>query len=419
MTTLKSHELACLSEDDSWELFSRKAFCNGAEEQSELLTIGRAIVKKCRGLPLALKTIGGLMSSKQQVQEWKAIEESNIGDNACGKDEIISVLKLSYRHLPSEMKQCFAFCSVFAKDCEMEKDILIQLWMANGLIQEERTIDLSQKGELIFHYLVWRSFLQDVKEKEVQFGRIIHKEICCKMHDLMHDLAKDVAGECATVEDLIQQRASINGTRHMQIITWSEVEQINGLLKGKADLHTLLAPYTPNKNLKELKLMSLRALRVASGTIHDQVLNAKHLHYLDLSESGIVRLPDSVCVLYNLQTLRLNGCWKLQLLPDDMSAMSKLIHIYLLGCDSLERMPQKISLLKNLHTLTTFVVDSKDGHGINELKDLRHLANMLELYNLRKAKSGQDAKQANLHQKQNIRELSLYWGRSKDEKSEQ
>uniref|UniRef100_A0ACD5ZNN5 Uncharacterized protein n=1 Tax=Avena sativa TaxID=4498 RepID=A0ACD5ZNN5_AVESA len=420
MTTLKPHELACLSEDDSWELFSKKAFCNGVEEQAELVTIGRAIVKKCRGLPLALKTIGGLMSSKQQVWEWKAIEESNIGDNACGKHEIISVLKLSYRHLPSEMKQCFAFCSVFAKDCEMEKDMLIQLWIANGLIQEERTMDLSQKGELIFHYLVWRSFLQDVKEKEVQFGWIRHKQICCKMHDLMHDLAKDVTDECATVEDLIQQRASINDTRHMQIITRSEVEQINGLLKGKADLHTLLEPCTPNKNLKELRLMSLRALHLyVPSIIHKQVLNAKHLRYLDLSESCIVRLPDSVCLLYNLQTLRLNGCRKLQLLPEDTSAMRKLMHIYLLGCDSLERMPQKFSLLKNLHALTTFVVDSGDGRGINELKDLRHLANRLELYNLRKVKSGQDAKEANLHQKQNIRELSLYWGRSKDEKSEQ
>jgi hypothetical protein len=422
MATLEPHELACLSDDDSWELFSRKAFCNGIEDRPELVSIGRGIVKKCRGLPLALKTIGGLMSSKQQVHEWKAIEERSIGDNACSKNEIISVLKLSYRHLSSEMKQCFAFCSVYAKDSEMEKDMLIQLWIANGFIQEEGTMGLSQKGELIFLYLVWRSFLQDVKEKEVHVGMsrmTRHKKIYCKMHDLMHDLAKDVTDECATTEDLIQQRASIKDTRHMQIITRTEVEQINRLLKGTAYLHTFLEPCTQNKNLKKLRLMSLRALDAyVASTIHDKVLNAKHLRYLDLSESGIVRLPDSVCVLYNLQTLRLNGCWKLQLLPEDISAMRKLIHIYLLGCDSLERMAQKFGLLKNLHTLTTFVVDSRDGHGINELKDLRHLANTLELYNLRKVKSGQNAKEASLHQKHNIRELSLYWGRSKDEKSE-
>ncbi|KAM3196725.1 hypothetical protein ACQJBY_072433 [Aegilops geniculata] len=81
MCTVKPHELTFLSEEDSWELFSNRAFSNGVDEQPELITIGRRIVNKCGGLPLALKTMGGLLSSKQKVQEWKAIEESNIGDN--------------------------------------------------------------------------------------------------------------------------------------------------------------------------------------------------------------------------------------------------------------------------------------------------------------------------------------------------
>uniref|UniRef100_A0A453QCD0 Disease resistance protein RGA3 n=1 Tax=Aegilops tauschii subsp. strangulata TaxID=200361 RepID=A0A453QCD0_AEGTS len=80
----------------------RKAYSNGAEqEQAELVSIGRRIVNKCKGVPLALKTMGGLLSSYQQVQEWKAIEENDIGDSVRGKDEIMSILKLSYKHLSS------------------------------------------------------------------------------------------------------------------------------------------------------------------------------------------------------------------------------------------------------------------------------------------------------------------------------
>jgi hypothetical protein len=163
MGTLRPHKLECLSDDDSWELFSEKAFANGIEEQAELVTIGKHIVKKCRGLPLALKAMGGLMSSKQQVHEWEAIEKSNIGESVRGQYEVLAILKLSYRYLTSEMKQCFAFCAVFPKDCDMEKDLLIQLWMANGFLHEDDTMDLAQIGEFIFRYLVWRSFLQDVK----------------------------------------------------------------------------------------------------------------------------------------------------------------------------------------------------------------------------------------------------------------
>uniref|UniRef100_A0A0D9XAE1 Rx N-terminal domain-containing protein n=1 Tax=Leersia perrieri TaxID=77586 RepID=A0A0D9XAE1_9ORYZ len=147
MKTRQSHELARLSEDESWELFSRRAF-GKVQEQTCLVTIGKRIAKKCKGLPLALKTMDGLMSSKQQVQEWEAIARSNIGDTIKGKDEILSILKLSYKHLPSEMKQCFTFCAIFSKDYEMEKDMLIQLWIANGFIQEDDTIDLAKKEEL-------------------------------------------------------------------------------------------------------------------------------------------------------------------------------------------------------------------------------------------------------------------------------
>ncbi|XP_044442018.1 putative disease resistance protein RGA3 [Triticum aestivum] len=98
MSTLKPHELAFLSEEDSWKLFSNKAFSNGVEELTELVTIERHIVNECSGLPLALKTMGGLLSSKQQVHEWKTIAKTNIGDN-----EVMPILKLSYKHLSSEM----------------------------------------------------------------------------------------------------------------------------------------------------------------------------------------------------------------------------------------------------------------------------------------------------------------------------
>uniref|UniRef100_A0A0D3F442 Rx N-terminal domain-containing protein n=1 Tax=Oryza barthii TaxID=65489 RepID=A0A0D3F442_9ORYZ len=69
MGTLEYHNPACLSDDDSWELFSKKAFSKDVQQQAELVTAGKLIVKKCKGLPLALKTMVGMMSSKQQVKE--------------------------------------------------------------------------------------------------------------------------------------------------------------------------------------------------------------------------------------------------------------------------------------------------------------------------------------------------------------
>uniref|UniRef100_A0A0E0ENJ1 Uncharacterized protein n=1 Tax=Oryza meridionalis TaxID=40149 RepID=A0A0E0ENJ1_9ORYZ len=429
METLQPYKPACLSEDESWELFSKRAFGRDVQEQEDLATIGKCIVHKCKGLPLALKTMGGLMSSKHQVKEWEAIARSNIGDSVKGKDEILSILKLSYKHLPSEMKQCFTFCAIFCKDYEMEKDMLIQLWIANGFIQEEGgAINLAQKGEFVFNELVWRSFLQDVKTiqqdfiidyfPELSFGVTI-----CKMHDLMHDLAKDVSSECATTEELIQQKAPSEDVWHVQI-SEGELKQISGSFKGTTSLRTLLMELPLYRGLEvlelrsffleRLKLRSLRGLwchcRYDSSIITSHLINTKHLRYLDLSRSNIFRLPDSICALYSLQSLRLNGCSYLECLPEGMANLRKLDHLYLLGCDRLKRMPPNFSLLNNLLTLTTFVVDTDAGRGIEELKQLRYLINMLGLYNLRKIKSTSNAKEANLHQKQELSILRLFWG---------
>ncbi|TVU04750.1 hypothetical protein EJB05_47883, partial [Eragrostis curvula] len=409
MGTLPLYELACLSEDDSWELFSKKAFSR-VKEKDEFILTGKRIVNRCKGLPLALKTLGGLMSSKEQVQEWEAIAESNISNTSRGKDEVLSLLKLSFRHLPSEMKRCFAFCAVFPKGYEMDKDKLIQLWMANGFIHEEGTMDLAQKGEFIFNELVKRSFLQDVTPKIIFLQRSMHDIVGCKMHDLMHDLAKDVTDECASAEELSQGKTSIKDVYHMQV-SWCELKEISGLLKGASSLRTLLTR-SEHKHLRELRLMSLRALCCENSSItHCQLINAAHLRYLDLSGSNIVSLPNLVCLLYNLQSLWLNGCSRLCYLPEGMQIMRKLSHLYLLGCDSLERMPPNLSRLPNLRTLTTFIVDTGDGFGIEELKDLRQLGNRLELFNLWKVKSGS---KVNLQEKHTLSELLLYWGRDRD-----
>ncbi|KAL6900676.1 hypothetical protein ACP4OV_005352 [Aristida adscensionis] len=149
MGTHPAHELASLSEDDAWALFSKRTFSSRVEEQPELVAVAKKIVSRCKGLPLALKAMSGLMSSKRHINEWVDIAESKTGDDVRGKEEILSVLELSYRHLSPESKRCFAFCAVFPKDYWMEKDKLIQLWMANGLIQEDRVMDLTQRGEFI------------------------------------------------------------------------------------------------------------------------------------------------------------------------------------------------------------------------------------------------------------------------------
>ena len=97
--------------------------------------------------PLATKTLGGLLSVDLDEEHWRSIMESEIWELQQGENDILPVLKLSCQYLPDCLKQCFAYCSLFPKDCHFDKDSchfdkdsLIQMWMAQGFIRPKGTM---------------------------------------------------------------------------------------------------------------------------------------------------------------------------------------------------------------------------------------------------------------------------------------
>jgi hypothetical protein len=70
MRSISTHSLKELSKENCWALFAKHAFHDGnSNAHEELVVIGRKIMKKCGGLPLAVKTIGALLRSKPYVDE--------------------------------------------------------------------------------------------------------------------------------------------------------------------------------------------------------------------------------------------------------------------------------------------------------------------------------------------------------------
>ena len=193
---ISQYPLEGLSGDQSWTLLKRMAF---EEEQqtinSNLKAIGMDIVKKCKGVPLAIKTIGRVLNYKKIEVEWSYIKDSELTNVTQLKDDIMLVLKLSYEHLPSHLKCCFAYCSLFPKDYLIVKLTLIQLWIAQGFIQSpDENLLLVDVADDYFKELLWRSFFQEVEEDEGMTRSF-------KMHDLIHDLAQYVSRIDCTLVD--------------------------------------------------------------------------------------------------------------------------------------------------------------------------------------------------------------------------
>ena len=122
-------------------------------------------MKKCGGVPLAVKTLGSLLYSKTEKRDWISIRDNAIWKLEQKENGILSALRLSYDYLPSYFKQCFAYCSLYPKDFRYNNEDLIQCWMANGLLKKSNksTQELEDIGEQYLKELLSRSFFQEVK----------------------------------------------------------------------------------------------------------------------------------------------------------------------------------------------------------------------------------------------------------------
>nr|XP_009611874.1 putative disease resistance protein RGA3 [Nicotiana tomentosiformis]XP_016449364.1 PREDICTED: putative disease resistance protein RGA3 [Nicotiana tabacum] len=117
-------------------------------EHPNLLEIGKQIIKKCGGVPLAAKTLGTLLSFKREESDWLFVQESELwGLKECDNG-ILPALRLSYLHFPLYLKQCFAFCSLYPKNYEIQKEKIIHTWISEGLITcHERNRQLEDIGQ--------------------------------------------------------------------------------------------------------------------------------------------------------------------------------------------------------------------------------------------------------------------------------
>ncbi|KAJ0979009.1 hypothetical protein J5N97_014483 [Dioscorea zingiberensis] len=460
-----------LSEEQSWLLFKRRVFKDGGfiKETPYLVDIGKLIVKKCVGLPLAVKAIGGVLRYEKEESRWGDILHSPIWDEI--GTQILPVLKLSYSRMPSYLKPCFLLCSMFPKDYRIEKDMLIRLWVGNGYIQGRGSKTMQDIGEDYVNELHQRSVIQNAFSSD--FDEII-------MHDMVHDVALSVLEDecCAVVLDtevdkcpeisskvrhlFVKIQSSYSSRELMQILSWKEPIYLRTLV------------YIDVFGLSELeyddilnKFGGLRALvLIHSGT--DGIssseesnltckLHLKHLRYLNLSKNWKM-LPESIFHFYNLQILDVSDFYgdnfpdnignltNLQYLrsghfvrfPESLGnlinlqyfqsgdynfidenheilpqATTKLVNLqHLLLCTGYPlTLPLGIGNLTNLRTLPGFRVgsDQKRHSGIRELKTLEKLRGDLIISDLENVTCADDAKAANLACKPDLKSLSLQW----------
>lgn len=441
--TMPTYHLGYLPYEDCWSLFKnlvhQRSTQYNLDVDGEMVEIGKKIVNKCRGLPLAIKAIGSVLSYRG-IDFWKETSNREIWDldidNHCEDSmyKILPALKLSYDQMPKNLKLCFTIFSLFPKGYIFLKDDLTKLWMSLDLIELNSTSEPEDTAGYYFNDLVQRSLIEQVPHNKRPRGFV--------MHDLVHDLAQFVAGgEFKRAE---AESSSMRFTENHVSDSWYLAQSGTLVLANACDaqyVSIVVNDLPKNINLRPMQQHRLRLLKIINladkwnncinidlpgdqlgrlkhlrvldfshtgiETLHDSIGNLKQLRYLNLTKSNVKKLPDSISYLYRLQTLELRDCPIVEL-PLGMKKLINLRHLSF--SDKNTCMPQGIGQLTNLQTLPIFNIKRGNWHcDISELKGLINLRGELTITGLENVSSVQSVKDSNLQSKRNLLNLTLQW----------
>ncbi|GKV46372.1 hypothetical protein SLEP1_g53358 [Rubroshorea leprosula] len=412
------HNLELLQDDACLPLFAGHAL--GKENfdvHPNLQDVGEKLVKKCKRLPLALKTFAGILRGKLHRDVWENVLKSDIWSSSEDGSGILPVLRLSYNHLSSHLKRCFAYCALFPEDYEFDKKQLVLLWMAEGLLQQQ-SHEKKQMEEEIGHQYFDELFLISLfQQSSGDKSRFV-------MHDLVNDLAVDVAGkiycnlERSIGDEKLEKARHLSFTPHEyemseRFIVLDKLKHLRTFLPVRGSncslnlsqriLHDILP------TLSRLRVLSLCNYQISK--LPDSIENLKHIRYIDLSRTSIECIPESVGSLLFLQTLLLCDCSRLSKLPMTIGNLIDLHHLDITYTPSLKEMPLGIGNLKNLVILSKFIVGKASGTMIklSDLKNLLQLQGRLFILDLQNVLDVQDAREANLDKIHGLEELVLKW----------
>uniref|UniRef100_A0ACD5YVF8 Uncharacterized protein n=1 Tax=Avena sativa TaxID=4498 RepID=A0ACD5YVF8_AVESA len=395
-----------LKDEVFWNFFKLCVFESGSSSNNdpELERIGRSIVLKLKGSPLAAKTLGRILRMNLQAEHWNAILESELWKLKQEDTEILPALRLSYMYLPFHLKRCFSLCALYPKDYKFQKCCLAEIWVAQGFVEPQGGIPVQDIGCEYFNDLLHRSFFQKVQDEYV-------------IHDLLHDVAQKVSEfDCFIVRRRSDFKIIPPNVRHLSILSSTDIDYSS--LKGLScftKLRTLICNKPLVKKTIPPSLVAtwcsefprLRVIGFATTyELPPSIGNLKHLRYLQISKACPFKsLPTEFFWLYNLQIVCVQKC-KIESLPTDFNKLISLQRFESHGfvCVSRCRRSQREEFY---YKVSVDAANDEHGLGFRLIKNINQICELV-IY-IGKSISKEHATEAQLHNKKYLEKLNLKW----------
>ncbi|KAK7257117.1 hypothetical protein RIF29_30849 [Crotalaria pallida] len=331
----KQIKVPLLSHEEAWELFLEKV---GKETITSgiIEKIAKDIATECDRLPLAIVTVARSMKGVSDISGWRnALEE--LRDSTKGLNDMRRVyehLKFSYLHLQDEgLKQCLLYCTLYPEDQNIGRKELIELLIAEGVIEGRTRQAELDKGHAMLNRLENACLLESVMDN--QNNRWVK----------MHDLIRDIALQITSMRFLVKAGLCLREFPCME--EWTEnLIKVSLMQNFISEIPSTISPKCPR--LSTLLLSSTYLTQIP----HSFFLHLSALQILDLSDTSIEHLPNSISDLETLTTLLLRGCTRLVYVPP----VNKLVELRKLDLNhtKIKEVPKGMEMLKKLKYLNLY-----------------------------------------------------------------
>ncbi|KAF7019951.1 hypothetical protein CFC21_033079 [Triticum aestivum] len=391
------YRLNPLSVVDSRKLFYQRIYdMENKSPPSQLVEVSENILERCGGVPLAILTIGSLLSNKKgrahTLEYWSKVQKSissGLDNNHDDVKNMRRILSVSYSNLPPHLKTCLLHLSLYPEDYKIATEQLIWKWVGEGFVKKEQGKSLYEVGGDYLDELINKSLVQPAKFDNAN-------QVCsCHVHDMVRDLIISLSSDENFLTRIGDPQPEYLPSKIRRLSIQTCIPEVVNQLStmGLTNVRSLTVSSPAFSLLPTLS--GFPVLRVLDLTFCMQVDNNNwkdicslfHLRYLSLKGTSITRIPKEIANLQFLQVLDISSCTEIEEeLPSTFIQLTQLLLFHM--ADSITcAVPRWMCSMSFLFSLSIKL----ETMGEEDLQVLGNIPSLSELYiQVQKPTQGRD-----------------------------
>jgi Leucine-rich repeat (LRR) protein len=286
------------------------------------------ILKRCRGLPLAISTIGGLLANRPKtMMEWTKLHDYLGEELESDLRDIRKVISSSYDCLPYHLKSIFLYLSIFPENHEIRSSRLLRRWMAEGYISKNTSMPVEEVAEHFYNELIKRGMIQSSKKNNILGSRVDRCRIQSMVQQII--LSEAVEENQLFLIDKESKEVPRSNIRHLVVSRWNREKKLENINLSYIRSLTVFGDCPASLISPKMRLMRVLDLEDTTNMKNKDLRylgDLPHLRYLSLRGTNISKLPYALQTLSYLETLDIQDT-QVTWLPHAIVKLEKLRYL--------------------------------------------------------------------------------------------